>query len=1134
MDKEKDDQTRSRTDRLSSSNQGQVALVFLVLILIGLFFLGVTAHWNKMAASRTQVTIASNLGAATLASYLASYTQATMDNQLGGAKMKCDPVGFWSAIGSLFVGTTETVVDVGISAADVSSELSSMGATLAATSVGGANIAPGTALAWNVLLDEKTLIEDRITEAVVGRVLPLAVSDAVSVIDEHDFDMDGKRDDPISRFAFLYSKRVWNLKADEGKAEEKCKPFEELKDALKNLAQALGMEETECDVTSLTKDAGNPCCVPDEYRPVHNKKCWKDPLQAAFCRQLIPYFPDPAQFREWPYDDGYCEGKKEGTLLNFIGMDDGNPWYKMKNPNTWGSPQERQTWPDGSSRWGYRGYDSLGDRFSLLWELKDSVIDLGYISRWEDRQCHWTDRGELLLSACDQAYPDFYRAGSVLLENVHLPRCAELGEVWCYTQHPSWNSLLDKVHTVEAFFNMGETDVCPQDPGEVYGPSADKGPTTSELLYCGDYINSLSGCQLKKLKAVWRPGWDADGSEWPYWNDLGNVNQSHPCFSGGAMQDDVEPFLSSSFEAEGLTCRPVVDGGMFETPCGCEQLAYWKSGWTTDSFDEAAVRLRQMIREMQALEGMKCESASRADVWSHAVQWVTFLRKIRCDILSWRRIYELWLVENHVEESDTTTWCLPSARPPDMPEVEYKAILVGAAKGKPDPCDPGGMLWGNLESVTACMDWNRDNQYRFDECWDNCKKVIPDKRICAVNEDGSPGLGCGMCSVQSCPERDAEGNIVWRWASTGEDGSGYWYYINVSGWHLPGCGDPLELTPKQIKEYDPENPPPNPPGRQLGWWAPPDWNWGPESGKCEKLPRSFSAHSWGYDDTSMEEYFWEDSCCNSTMAWTPFAQRVVDGGGEPVQDVNETVLKESKDYKEMTSNRFSKRSAYLKEVKRKIEDEMEKLRIMAKTIDDAVTAFEPKVAALCEQLKESGDPKTVYYVWSNPKVTEDSRPAWHAVKVEVKMPGRCGDDGACLAERLPWTTLTTGWNRKCAELKNSRGMGSVTVWRYDDERTPLSVIKGPPSSADSSPLAACESAVAGGLVGTGTFDQTKAAYVSCEGCTPFGGMLKGACKTAVEKAMASATSVKTEMKYWVTQDPRNANKSRVNFKIRQQ
>ena len=1180
-----------------------MALVFLVLVLMGLFFLGIVAHWNKMATSRTQVTIASNLGAASQGSYVSSYEQSIIEKELDGTRQKC----IWP--GLLFY------VTVGVATALFSAlgsftgvlTIAAMAAAVSSTAVQGVSVPPATTTLWGVLLNEDTLLEDRFIEASIGATLPLAVSDTVLVVDKSDFNMNGSKTDAINRLAYMYSKRVWNLPVPTDDSIHSCQPFKDLQTALETLASTLGLTKTYCS----NGDAGDPCCVPLEYRRSPDPKkhdCKKDPDQESACTP--PLIAD----QTWPYDDGYCEGSS-GLLFSFIGVDDGVADYKMDSPNTLGSHQSPCT-----SK--LVGWDSVKDVFALLWKLHDSRIDISDIDGTpptDSPRCHWFDK--VVVGTCnppDADFPQgplFKKADGLMkqpgVDTPTLKGCQyNWGEITCGVGHPDNKGVLDQVRTVEPFLKMkpnSDKDVggCPQDPGRKF-----YGLTTDAIQGCADVISkSPQNCALKKLQVVWRAGWDADatGKNWPYWGDEGNMDKTAACLKGEAIPDDAEPFTSSPVAEDKLQCTPVVDGKLFNNPCGCDEVGLDHDKWQTDSFDEMAIRLRQTIREMSGVLKMKCETVNRPVAWAQAVEWVTYLKKMKCDILAWRKIYELWKKDNFAKgdgstttDAASTTWCLPPSKPADMDKSENDAIT--AATGENNPCGSDDN-WGKLPSIKACMEWNRDNQSKWSSCIANCDAVKTDPSNCAVDKsfpDTIPNDGCGICM----PKQSAK---------VGKKCQNKCFYDKVVISTHPKVvkfvfNHKEKICPKPVVVdvvYDVAK---RGCGNLNKLW---DKNLGLTPNACHDLPRSFYAHITGQDQQTMQANFEQDTCCNiafkkplkpfssahykhhpdqdkkpnnangaafdkcdywwqfSTLPekevdckpeytkkkykttfwkekadhnpnkfcnmcaqkWLPNEDLVnlKDTDGNPLQKQKDTLTKVSDMFQTMMIERTKLRAQYLTDVKKKIEAALQSFQDTADAIDKALPDFEDKVTKLCNQIVLPGETEKVYYVWKNQPQGVGSKPTWHAVKVEAAIPGRCGSGTDCFTQRIPWARPYSRYAglKKCKVLFNSRGIGSVKVWRYDEERNPISAVTDVTIKQPDEPLAACNPSPA---------DPEKEAYISCERCPPFPGRLEdnGACKKAVDSVIpGKAHSVKSEMEYWVTKDGQKPGKVRSNVKIRQ-
>jgi len=76
----------------------------------------------------------------------------------------------------------------------------------------------------------------------------------------------------------------------------------------------------------------------------------------------------------------------------------------------------------------------------------------------------------------------------------------------------------------------------------------------------------------------------------------------------------------------------------------------------TDDLDEAAVYLRKMAQDMNAVLSMTCADASFDQAHALSVEWITRLRKMSCDLRARAAVYKPgWKV--WYNKGDGATWC---------------------------------------------------------------------------------------------------------------------------------------------------------------------------------------------------------------------------------------------------------------------------------------------------------------------------------------------------------------------------------------------------------------------------------------------------------------------------------------------
>jgi len=216
--------------RIINNKRGQIAIVIILLIAIGLIFYAAALNMGKVAQGKVIATISSNLGAALLVSYMASYGEQVFQEQLGGERKVCGYTGVFKALMIIVIMIIIIVVCIftcgaggavlGVKASTIISA-AVVGAVMAAVSlvIQLAVIEPAITAAWNDIIWENMSMVDAFMEQGVGTAIRNAVTDQTEIPDLLDIDMDGSfgltdptdprtANDTVSRFAYYYLRRV--------------------------------------------------------------------------------------------------------------------------------------------------------------------------------------------------------------------------------------------------------------------------------------------------------------------------------------------------------------------------------------------------------------------------------------------------------------------------------------------------------------------------------------------------------------------------------------------------------------------------------------------------------------------------------------------------------------------------------------------------------------------------------------------------------------------------------------------------------------------------------------------------------------------------------------------------------------
>jgi len=235
--------SRNRTGAFSSlsSCRGQVAIILIFIIAIGLIFYAVSLNVGRVSAPKILVTKASNLMAARLASLMASYGEQVFQEVLGGKEEICDKTSAFQAIimvvvfvviiilAPAFAGMINAIAGGSLVTASMVATAATVAAVASAVSFAlqVSVVQPAITKAWGEIIWENLEIVDQFMEQGIQTGLKNVVSDQVELPDIIDIDGDGKfgdlrgspdapdymhsAPDYVSRFGWYYLERVKDI-----------------------------------------------------------------------------------------------------------------------------------------------------------------------------------------------------------------------------------------------------------------------------------------------------------------------------------------------------------------------------------------------------------------------------------------------------------------------------------------------------------------------------------------------------------------------------------------------------------------------------------------------------------------------------------------------------------------------------------------------------------------------------------------------------------------------------------------------------------------------------------------------------------------------------------------------------------
>ncbi len=696
------------------SRRGQTAIILVFVIAMALIIYAASLNWGRVTQHKTLTIMGSNLAAANMASIIASYGEQQLQVNLGGRPKYCKRTNFLVMIVVIIIIIVITIVTWGATSFLLISAIAlvALALAVAALVINLVIIQPGLTTLWNKMQDALLTMEDKVIENGLMTGLQSSVTDSVTVQDHFDMDLDGqwvddlgrsnilRPADTISRFAYYYTMRMKLL--EPLKIPEVDIFARELKELIydnpfgKVGPYVVGPPASGCPAGDPTAiqcqdpdnfglfDPGcsdgnpspycNPCCVPlvdvdGRSRPAN---CSTAVPVEATCLVGGAYPAPPYYFQYDPHYENYLNGFY--SYRELLGVDDEHMEYNKVAA----TPNGLQV-PDGT-RIFYKK-DSSGFYLPPN-ELRKGV----YPFFW--------DMGAFPLAnpiAFAPLTPPLpFLAGAPKPDNVSL-----------VTFNPATGT--NRFQTVE---NMCSLDRWESDP------SVPKG-------------------------FWWKPGMDHFCStEYPYYDcgarsggcTAGNFNGTVPtcgCTASGNptqwREDPVDAF------ADGLKgfigWANAILGSYDENKT---QLYNTFSGWYEGAAYWVAPRC-DPAWNCDSIAGVQpqCSSCNNQENDGYLIFW-------RNQLADWVDLLDKWLYGRSVTEPlpasfvDVNAWCLPPNQA-SVPFVESEFIV--RSRSATPPQNRNGVdippTWGDLNDTIACLQFNRDNETKFNTCLADCVQSPP-------------------------------------------------------------------------------------------------------------------------------------------------------------------------------------------------------------------------------------------------------------------------------------------------------------------------------------------------------------------------------------------------------------------------
>jgi len=222
---------------MQRNKHGQMSLVLIVIIAMGLVLMALVMNWNRMVQIKTQSQVACTVAASALVSRMASYGENQMQTYLEGKTKKCDQNGILGIIIMIILIVVIIVVSIftcGAGGAAGAGIFTTAMAGMSGTFIVGMTIAlvltvvtlviqiaviqPMITRMWNKMQQNIKTIEDSFLESGLSTAMQGVVTDTETIPDLLDYDMNGKWNVPglngsdpkerVARFVYHYTQRL--------------------------------------------------------------------------------------------------------------------------------------------------------------------------------------------------------------------------------------------------------------------------------------------------------------------------------------------------------------------------------------------------------------------------------------------------------------------------------------------------------------------------------------------------------------------------------------------------------------------------------------------------------------------------------------------------------------------------------------------------------------------------------------------------------------------------------------------------------------------------------------------------------------------------------------------------------------
>ncbi len=467
-------------------------------------------------------------------------------------------------------------------------------------------------------------------------------------------------------------------------------------------------------------------------------------------------------------------------------------------------------------------------------------------------------------------------------------------------------------------------------------------------------------------------------TEMPNYKGAGDCKGDNPA-NGFQWRKGADQYCSTTWP---YSCTPICS----DTDCGCttnedllddlvyglKQFNMWGKSFLASDPAQLSQRIEEWYPEAASwvgpactgLNDLVCYSGGGPDAGDGGVLY-TYKKRLE----KWETFVNGWLNKSY---ADGTAWCVPPSSA-GMAAPEIAAITAAGP-------------WGQLDSVLACYDYNKDNAAKFGQC-----------------QTDLAAIAAGQCSVATCAGTFNPCDTVALAGAIAAKNSQA--AIELAKIVIP----PPALTAAQI------------------------------AANAVFLANATAATTCANQLAMVSCPGMPLSCVNNPRSLNAKPQPLYDPCATPSKYAE--WVTESTQLAVPQGPKFVARKTYLAALKKKAEDARDAIRALKDSLTDFLNGPVTGLINARNQFNTMAKnklPNYIIYAWRDknpPKSGIRAKGYWHIVKAEGDAPGKCAW-GKCITNRLPWVrTYTKGFlkSTRCYELTDYEGKVRIKVARWDEE-----------------------------------------------------------------------------------------------------